>query len=94
MSAAIDRPLSDDERALLLRLTQDVVQERLGVKAEVAAVVLYDFANRGQFVVHANDQTAIVELNGQPIVVADRDWTAYHADVTAWENDHDEETEE
>ena len=75
MSTPINRPLTDDERSLLLRLAVDVVAGQLGCHPEAAADAL-----DGMTVTLRGDATDVyLDADGNQIVHTARDWLAWHA---------------
>ena len=75
MSTPINRPLTDDERSLLLRLAVDVVAGQLGCHPEAAADALDGLA----VTLRGDARDVYLDANGRQIVHTTRDWLAWHA---------------
>ena len=79
MAIAFDRPLTDDEKALMAALAIRVLADQLDVDIEDARAALQTRAAEGQVAIHSDAVDAELTLHGRRLVHAKRDWLAFHA---------------
>lgn len=79
---AIERPLNDDERDLLSWLAIWTVVRQTGCTIEAAAEALDTLADNGEAILRGDAYEVTVEMAGNVLVRADRDWLALHATRT------------
>ena len=78
--AAVNRPLTDDERHLLTQLTIWVIAEQTGVTDDEAAQALNDIAR--EIGIHRqgdNIDVHVITGNGHVLLHCTREWLAYWA---------------
>lgn len=76
----IDRPLTDEERQLLVKtLAAHLIADQAGCSTEEANDVLARFAAMGQLEITGDAEDVYVRANGNLLVEAKRDWLAFHA---------------
>lgn len=76
----IDRPLNDDERALIMKLACGVIAHRTGSGLDQAAQALDALIDDGnQIALSTTPENSILHVNGHPIVTVTREWLAFHA---------------
>ncbi len=73
----INRPLTEAERELLLRLTIVSVAEQTGANKKEAADALDQFADAGRVSMIGDSEHVHVEVCGHTLVTAARDWLAF-----------------
>lgn len=78
--AAINRPLTDDERSLMNRLAIVVVARETRCTADTAANVLDQHAAEGNVLLRGDAYNAYLDVCGKTIVHCARDWLAFHAE--------------
>jgi hypothetical protein len=76
---SIDRPLNDDERSLLLRLAIATLAEQTGSNEQTAADALDHFTEEGKAIIRGDGEDVYLEVAGNVLVHARRDWLAFHA---------------
>jgi hypothetical protein len=81
MSAPIERPLTDEERQLLVNLAVRQLAEQAGCTLGEANDVLAELAARGELLFTGDNESVRVVTNAQGgwLVQAARDWLAFHA---------------
>lgn len=72
---AIDRPLNDEERRLMMELAVGVVSRQTGVSPEVA----FDVLDEMTLTLEGDAQDVYLSAGGTVLVHAERDWLAFHA---------------
>lgn len=72
---AINRPLNDDERRLMMELAVGSVSRQTGVSAEVA----FDVLDGMRLTLEGDSQDAYLSAGGTVLVHVERDWLAFHA---------------
>ncbi|RUP28758.1 MAG: hypothetical protein EKK51_22540 [Mycolicibacterium sp.] len=77
--AAINRPLTDDERSLIGHLAAAVLSQQTGSTIEVAADVLGQFADEGKMMLRGDAYDAYLEVNGKVLVHVTREFLAFFA---------------
>ena len=77
----IDRPLTDEERHLLVGLAAHVVADQAPAPCSIAEAqaVLARFEAMGQLDIEENAEDAYVRAGGTLLVEAKRDFVAFHA---------------
>lgn len=82
----INRPLDQAEKDLLCRLAVAVIAKQTGADEQAAADALDTFAAEGQAVFRGDAKDAYLDVAGNNVVHAERDWLAFHAHADDWEN--------
>jgi hypothetical protein len=77
--AEINRPLTDEERSLLLALATRNIADETGCTHDKASDVLENFVTRGQVELAGDARVVRVLVAGHLRVEAARDWLAFHA---------------
>lgn len=81
-----DRPLTDPERNLMLRLAIRLVASQMGWPEQRAADALDECARDGDIRLLWTRTDARLIVCDNPLVHAQRDWLAFHASVRGWED--------
>jgi hypothetical protein len=78
---AINRPLTDDERSLLMQLAIWTIAEQTGVTDQAAADALDDLNEREGLFFCGDSKDAYITAGERHhvIVHAERDWVSFHA---------------
>ena len=76
---AINRPLNDPERHLLLALTIRVVCDRYGLSLDEASSMVGSCVDDGQLRFDCDSEHVSVVADGVLLLDARRDWLAFHA---------------
>jgi hypothetical protein len=76
---AFNRPLTDQERSLLMALATRSLADQFPCSHDEAADVLEYRAAQGQLEIVGNAETANVYVCGNLLVETQRDWLAFHA---------------
>lgn len=87
MPPEINRPLDDAEKYLLCRLAVASVAKQTGVSEQVAADSLDQLAAEGKATFEGDARDAYLLVNGRSLIHCERDWLAFHAHVSDWEQE-------
>jgi hypothetical protein len=80
MTAAFDRPLTTDEKSLLLALATRTLADYAGSTHHVADEAMERLVAQGDIEIAGDSQTANVYVKDKLLVEARRDWLAFHAE--------------
>jgi hypothetical protein len=78
---AINRPLTDAEKSLLINPGIRTVADATGHPTDAIGDVLEQLNADGEMLLHVDAEHAWITVRGSRIVTAARDWLAFHAAV-------------
>jgi hypothetical protein len=87
MTAAINRPLDEQEKSLLCWLAVQTVAMQTGRGEQDAADALDTLAGEGEAVTKADARDAFLVAAGHPLVHITREALAFYAHAGEWEQD-------